>query len=343
MSLAAVPVLLAGPGAAAVRVRELYLMGTRARVEVTARDGAVAARAAEAAVRALERAERELSTWREDTALARLNGAPAGVRVPLPERVAAELDRALELARRTGGAFDPVVGALTAAWGLRGRGRVPSARELAVARARSGWRRIRIGRSWALREASGVVVDEGGWGKGAALDRVVEAAAAAGARRGTIDLGGQVAAWGGELTVAVADPVRRERPVVQLRLPEGSVATSGNGERAVRAADRRIGHLLDPRTGRPAADFGSVTVWARSALEADALATALFVMGPEAGRRWAEREPGVEALYLVRREGGLTVWTTSGLVDRLELLAADVELGRGASGPGTEMRRPGGR
>ena len=90
----------------------------------------------------------------------------------------------------------------------------------------------------------------------------------------------------------LADPRDRQRAVARIEIPSGSVATSGNSERGVVVDGRRIGHLLDPRTGRPAPDFGSLTVWAPTALEADCLATGLYVLGPEAALAWAERHPG---------------------------------------------------
>jgi thiamine biosynthesis lipoprotein len=103
-----------------------------------------------------------------------------------------------------------------------------------------------------------------------------------------LDLGGQVLAVGSDANerpwrVPVADPRDRQKTVAELGLTSLSASTSGNSERSRTVEGRRIGHILDPRTGEPAADFGSATVVAPSALVADILSTAFFVLGPEKG------------------------------------------------------------
>jgi thiamine biosynthesis lipoprotein len=159
-------------------------------------------------------------------------------------------------------------------------------------------------------------IDEGAWGKGYALDRAVEALRRAGARRALLDLGGQVFAVG-RATVDVADPRDRLRAVASLAVADESVSTSGNSERGFMVGDRRIGHLLDPRTGRPAPDFGSATVLAPSGLVADILSTAFFVLGPEAGLELSEelRRQGFEnrALFLVDAGDRLVPQASPGL------------------------------
>ncbi|MGD8377957.1 MAG: FAD:protein FMN transferase, partial [Acidobacteriota bacterium] len=106
--------------------------------------------------------------------------------------------------------------------------------------------------------------------------------------------------------IAVADPEDRARTVLVLGLRDLSAATSSQSERGLLVDGRRVGHILDPRTGIPVPRAGSVTVVARSAAEADALATALFVMGPDRGLAWASgRGVGVGFLEpAADREGG---------------------------------------
>lgn len=287
--------------------RRVAVMGTWAVVEVSARDAAAAAAGAEAAVHALEAAEARLSTWRDDTPLAALNRAPAGRRVAVGPELAGELARTLRWWRRTGGAFNPAVGPLVRAWDLRGIGRTPDAWELAGATAACNAAWLELRGDGAVRSDARLIVEEGGWGKGAALDVAVAAAMAAGAKRVCVNLGGQVAG-NGPLEVEVADPDGRSRTAFLVWAPAGSLATSGNGGRRWAA-----GHILDPRTGRVARDFGSVTVWAPGALAADALATALYVMGRNEGLRWALREPGVEAVFVIRDGDGARVRSTPGL------------------------------
>ncbi|MCM3874897.1 MAG: FAD:protein FMN transferase, partial [Thermoanaerobaculia bacterium] len=154
-------------------VRHLAAMGTALSLTVSApsRDAALAA--SEAAVRTVEAAERLLSTWRDDTPLARLNAAVPGVPAPVPPELFALLKRVFEWEKATGGAFDPAVGPLVTAWGLRTGGRIPDATALAQAREASRPDLFTFEESSlrVTRWAGTAVIDEGAWGKGWALDR----------------------------------------------------------------------------------------------------------------------------------------------------------------------------
>ncbi len=147
----------------------------------------------------------------------------------------------------------------------------------------------------AVRRYAATRLEEGAWGKGAGLDAALAALRATPrVTAAWLDLGGQAAVLGdADWTATVADPADRQRAVVAIDLAGGSLSTSGNGERGLVVEGRRIGHLLDPRTGRPAADFGSLTVWAPSGLRADCLSTGLYVMGPDAALAWAAAHPEV--------------------------------------------------
>jgi thiamine biosynthesis lipoprotein len=331
--------------------RRLGAMGTSLRVSVEAPDRATALAASEAAVRAIEGCEQRLSTWRDDSELAQLNRAPVGVPFELSTELTDELAGARHWWRETGGAFDPAVGALVEAWGLRNGGRTPTADELERGRVPAGFGALVLERpslegaaleATATRRDARLVVEEGGFGKGAGLDAAHRALRDAGAVRGVVDLGGQLIVFGDPGQEAfhfgVADPDERDRMVLQLSIDAGSIATSGNSERAIVVDGEdptRIGHLLDPRTARPCDDFGSLTVWVRtgsartgsartgsartgsartgsartgsvrtgtdrSGLAADCLSTGLYVMGPEKALAWAEEHDGVEVLALVR-------------------------------------------
>jgi thiamine biosynthesis lipoprotein len=309
--------------------RRVMLMGTSLEIEVEAHDRAAALAASEAAVAALEAAEDRLSTWRPDSELARLNRAPVGERVLLSPRLAAELAATRRWWRETGGAFDPAVGPLVKAWGLRDGGRLPSPAERAAAVAASGMDGLRLEDGVAIRERAGLILEEGAWGKGAGLgDALAALAADPAVTRATLDLGGQVALFSrtrtgvAPWTVPVADPRRRDRVVAELTVDGGSVSTSGNSEHGITAGGRTLGHLLDPRRGEPAPDFGSLTVWTADPLTADCLSTGLYVIGPEAAMDWAADHPGVEVLVLRPREA----LATPGLSGRLKALDPEIRV-----------------
>ena len=317
------------PAAELVEIeRRVAVMGTNLEVRLAAGERMAGLRASERALRALEETERRLSTWLADSELARLNAAALGVPHALSEALAADLGAAAAWSRATGGAFDPTVGSLVAAWDLRGPGRVPSPAELRGALAACGLDGLRLDGGDATRLREGLALEEGGFGKGIGLDAALATLANCDVRNVLLDLGGQIAlaAWSEPVPLAVADPRERGRPCLELSLRSGSVATSGNGERGLDAGGRPIGHLLDPRTGRPAPDFGSLTVVARDAIAADCLSTGLFVLGPEAALAFALERDGIEVLVLEPAGGGLRARATPGLRARLRPLIEAVTL-----------------
>jgi len=327
--------------------RSVLAMGTMLRIEVAAPERATALAASERAVAAIEAAEVRLSTWRNDSELAALNQAPAGTAVRLTPRLADDLSQARDCFAMTAGAFDPTLGALVDAWGLRHEGRWPSATMLQRARRDTGMAYLELDGRMAMRKRAGLRLEEGGFGKGAGLkDALAALAHDPQVSWALLDFGGQVAMLGTTppgvpWTVEVADPRDRGHAVLTLRLGDptpglgagkaaaparASFATSGNSERAVVRAGRRIPHLLDPRSGRPATDFGSLTVWASDPLLADCLSTGLYVMGPDAALAWAAAHPGIEALALITEDGSLRARATPGLGSRIRLLADGIEL-----------------
>ena len=299
--------------------RRIAAMGTLLSVSVTAGSRAGALAASEAAAREIARVENLLSTWKAGGPLDRLNHARPGEPVALGPEVSRLLSEMFAWCGRTDGAFDPTVLPLVLAYDLRGSGRLPDAALLARAREATGRGCFALdpGGGSAVRLCADAGIDEGAWGKGYALDKAAEALKAAGTRDAQLDLGGQVFVRGPARAVAVADPRDRRRIAATLAVAEASVSTSGNSERGREVDGIRIGHLLDPRTGRPAADFGSATAVAPSGLVADVLSTAFFVLGPEKGLALSEqlRREGFEnrALFLVVRGGQLAVLASPGL------------------------------
>ncbi|HVS18799.1 MAG TPA: FAD:protein FMN transferase [Planctomycetota bacterium] len=311
----------AGAQAGARLERRLGAMGTWLTVEVVADDRAAALAASEAALRAVQACEARLSTWRDDSELARLNATPVGEPFTLSSALERELGIAREVHALTDGAFDPSVGTLVEVWGLRSGGRAASASEIEAALVPGGLSALQLEPGRALRTHAALRLEEGGFGKGAGLDDARAALVAAGARSARVDLGGQVLALGEDFEWDVAHPLERDVPALRLSLPAGSLATSGNSERAVVVDGRRLGHLLDPRNGRPAPDFGSVTVWAADATRADALATGLFVLGPEAALELASAHDAFDALVLeALPDGGVRARATGRIARGLRAL-----------------------
>ena len=285
-------------------------MGTTLQVGAEAGSRYEAIQAIETAFQAVRAADSLLSTWRDDSEIARVNQAPPGRAVSLSADLSAALLEAARWCRTTGGAFDPAVGALVDAWQLRGSGRVPSPAELAQSRAAAGIDRFVFsngGRSVTRTHAS-AWIDTGAFAKGVALREAATALRRAGISRARLNFGGQVLvlgsdSLGADWLIPVAHPSHRDRPVRWLHLDDASVSTSSQSERFVTAGARSIGHILDPRTGEPVPAWGSVSVIAKDAVVADVVSTALLVLGPDEGFDWAQRQQEIGVLFLVEREG----------------------------------------
>jgi FAD:protein FMN transferase len=285
-------------------------MGTTLDVAVAAPSRADAILAIEDAFSAVHRLDGLLSTWRDDSEVARVNHASPGQPVPLSPDLFPLLQEAALWSRRTAGAFDPAVGSLVDVWDLRGRGRVPSQTALLRARAAAGMDRFVFDPEarTVSRSDSAAWIDTGGFGKGAALREARHALVRRGVRSAILNFGGQVLVMGrdrtgGDWMVPVAHPSRRAEPLLWLHCRDRSASTSSQSERFVTVGRRRLGHVLDPRSGEPVPAWGSVTVVAEDPTVADVVSTALLVLGPEAGLRWARSRRDMGVLFLIERDG----------------------------------------
>lgn len=231
----------------------------------------------------------EMSHWQPDSRLSMFNRAGAGQWIGLPPDFATVVAAALEMARLTGGAFDPTIGRLI---DLRGFGpsgpRLADPEAIAAARAAAGWTRLAYdSAARRLRQPGGLSLDLSGIAKGHAVDAVAGLLAAAGIRHCLVEIGGELAGRGlrpdGEpWWVDLEDPPGATLPPLRIALHEIAVATSGDY--------RRGAHTIDPRTGASAeTGIVSASVLHRSAMLADAWATALTVLGPSEGLAAAAR------------------------------------------------------
>jgi len=283
-------------------------LGTSYEVVVLAPPGeAAAARLALAAARAECRAlEAVLSEWREDSELSRLNqraGQEAVEASPLLLRL---LQGALHVAEVTQGSFDPTWAPLGPLWEeAERRGRVPTAEELARVRPHLGFHRVRLeGRRVAF-TSPGTRLGVASFAKGWIIDALHQGLARRGFPDAIVNIGGDLRTSGPDAegrprVLQLLDPYRPRQVVAELTVADAAVATSGSYFRRRLIGGVAHGHLLDPATGWPPAFDGSVTVVTRDAAMADAMATALYVMGPAAGLAFAQRVPGLQALFATR-------------------------------------------
>jgi thiamine biosynthesis lipoprotein len=263
----------------------------------------------------LDRVDRLMSTYRADSELSRFNRHRANEPFPAAPETLDVFRVAREVSELSGGAFDVTVGALVTAWGFGATDRNPAPppeAEIARLRALVGFEWIEIDEDAGTltRTPPGAVCDLSAIAKGYAVDRVAAALRELGYGDFLVEIGGEVRAQGRRpdgafWRVAIETPDSEPRGVFEVGGLRGiALATSGDYRNYYEVGGRRISHTIDPRTGRPVEHaLASVSVLHSDAVYADALATALNVLGPEAGYALAERE-GLAAYFIVRQEDG---------------------------------------
>jgi thiamine biosynthesis lipoprotein len=255
------------------------------------------------AFREIERLESVLSRHREGTPLARLNRD--GVLAGAPAELRHVLARSLEYGELSNGAFDVTVAPLLALHAARFQeaGTAPAEAEVREALGRVDYRAVRIHGDDVQLELPGASLTLDGIAKGYVVDRAVQTLVEAGAGNVVVDAGGDMAAGGvpgseDPWRVGVQDP-RSAAVLGVLELRGECVASSGDYMQAY-TRDLRNHHLVDPRTGRSPDHTSGVTVVAPTAMDADALSTAAFVLGPVEGLALLERLDGVEGLIVTK-------------------------------------------
>ena len=304
---------------------EAPAMGTRATLTVvgtpieriTGKSGSAAGRA----LAEIAEIERLMSIYRAESDIGRLNRGGGSGEVAVDPRTFEVLGRAAEFARLTGGAFNVCVLPAEEAWGFKtGRGRKvpgPGSPALPVRGGSDVAMKTEAGRRLVRFPRRGTRVDLGGIAAGYAVDRAVEILRAGGVRGALVDIGGDVyclglGARGEPWRVGIRHP-RGQGVLTVLSLSDRAVATSGDYEDYFIQDGKRYSHIFDPRTGRPAErGVVSATVIADSCINADALGTALVVMGAKEALRLVERMPRTECILVSEENGELRVRSSAG-------------------------------
>jgi thiamine biosynthesis lipoprotein len=255
---------------------------------------------------AVDEVDAQMSTWKPDSDLMRLNAAPLDAWVALPDRLIEVLRLGCDIGHASGGAFDIGMGDVVTAWGFGADTAAPDRIRAAMTAQRIPARdalKIRQGR---VRKTAPLAIDLNGIAKGYGVDRLAETLLACGIHAGLVGIDGEMRARGLQpdgqpWTVAVEAPdPQRRAPHSILALEDAAVATSGDYRHWVVVQGRRLSHTMDPSRRAPIlVSPASVTVVAQTCAAADAWATALMVLGVKAGASLA-RQRGLDALFLLR-------------------------------------------
>jgi thiamine biosynthesis lipoprotein len=252
----------------------------------------------------------QMSAWKPDSDLMRINRAPVGDWIEAPARLIEVLRLGLAIGKASGGAFDVGLGDAVMAWGFGPEAAAGDRIRIAMAAKRCpAWEALDV-EDGRLRKREPVTLDLNGIAKGYGVDRLAETLAGFGITSFLAGVDGEMRTAGlrpdgKPWTIAIEQPDHARRAVHSvLALHDASVATSGDYRHWVDVRGRRLSHTMDPGRGAPLpAPPASVTVVAPTCAQADAWATALMVAGPEAGVALAERH-ALDDLFLLRDDAG---------------------------------------
>ncbi len=294
--------------------RTLKLMGSKFDITVVADGETKAAGYIDLAVNEIHRIEKLISSWDPESETSEIN-LNAGVQ---PVKVSPELfdliNRALEISKITDGAFDISYASMDNIWTFDGSmTQMPSKEQIKNSVEKVGFQHILMDndRKTVFLAKKGMKIGFGGIGKGYAADKAKALLIDQGATAGIINASGDMNTWGKqpsgkEWQVAITNPLNKNKVFAVLPIKEGAVVTSGNYEKYVSFNGIRYSHIIDPRSGYPSTGIISATVFAPSAELADALATAIFVMGTEVGIDRINQLPQIECVIIDDKGGIVT-------------------------------------
>jgi len=258
----------------------------------------------EEAIAEITRVEKLISSWDKDSETFQIN-KNAGIK---PVKVSQELYRLIErckgLSNLTDGAFDISYSSMDKIWKFDGSmTEIPSAERIKKSVEKVGYEKIILNKedqTVFLRD-KGMKISFGAIGKGYAADKAKAFLVSKQVPAGIIDASGDLSTWGTDASgekwiIGIVNPLAKDKIVSWLPIVESSVATSGNYEKYVTFNGKRYSHIIDPRTGYPSTGIRQVTIFAKDAETCDALATAVFIMGKEAGLFLINQLPGIEAV-----------------------------------------------
>jgi thiamine biosynthesis lipoprotein len=301
------------------------VMGTFARVVVIAKDSDAAGECIEIAFTRINKVDDLMSDYKSDSEISSVNRDGFKKAVQLSQSTYEVLQRSIEFSKRTDGAFDVTVGPLVELFRKAKRKQVlPNQDEIADAKSKVGFEKLKLDDQNRTVQftVEGMQLDVGGIAKGYAVDKAVETMQTHGAIGGMVDLGGDIRCFGAPFkgrdhwVIGLQNPnmvkdSAGSEVLLKLKIANGAIATSGDYQQFIIIEGKRRSHIIDRKTGTSTEGLSSVTIIADNATKADALATAVSVMGYEKGLELIENIPGTEAI-LITSEPEFKLIKTSG-------------------------------
>jgi len=294
------------------------LMGTVVTISALAGNGHDLEEAVQAAFSEMSRVEKLMSPHQVGSDLQHLAAPTSSVTVS--SETAAVLQQALAISATSSGAFDPTLGGLKDLWDIEGEHpRVPTQTEIAQVLSHAGWQKISVQGQSVHKDDLLTQIDLGGIAKGYAIDRAIAVLQEHGVTLASVNAGGDIRLLGQRpdrpWRIGIQHPRQPQALIATLEMQSGAVVTSGDYERFFEEDGKRYHHLFDPRSGYPGRLCQSVTITAPDATTADALATAVFILGPQAGQDLLKQFPQAAAIIIAA--DGTALVTSDDLERRL--------------------------
>jgi FAD:protein FMN transferase len=283
------------------------IMGTRIVVELWADDAFAGNRAIDAVVAEMERIDRDMSTYKPDSEVSRVNAQAANGAVKISAELFELLNTALAYSQITGGAFDITYASVGFMYDFR-KHQKPSESQIKSALPAVNFRHVVLdpAQSTVRFTQAGVRIDLGGIGKGHAVDRGIAILKSLGVQHALVTAGGDSRILGDRFgkpwVIGIRHPDDKTKVIAKIPLDDTAISTSGDYERYFDEDGQRYHHILDPRTGHSASKVRSATVLADTATRTDGLSKTAFVLGPEEAMKLYNRLGDVDAI-LVTLEG----------------------------------------
>lgn len=309
------------------------VMGTFARVVAVAENSRTAKKSIEAAFAEIQKVDDLMSDYKDDSEISLVNRDAFKQPVKVSEYTFKVLEKSIEFSKLSDGAFDITVGPLVKLWRSAAESNCPPTdAELSEANSKVGYEKLILDSvdKTVRFKADGMRIDLGGIAKGYAIDKAIEAIQSAGAAGGMVDIGGDIRCFGTPMQgknywlVGLQDPnitnddsdilaqagIQTSEPLLILQLTDAAVTTSGNYRRFALIDGKKYSHIINRQTGISTEGLSSVTIISKNAVDADALATAVSVMGAEKGLALIETIPQTEAILIASQPKSILIKTT---------------------------------
>ncbi len=300
--------------------RAFYVMGTILEFKLYCEDREFCNKAISDAYSEVKRLDDMLSNYKEDSELSEVNSVAGTGKIHVSPEFIELIERSLFFSNLTNGAFDITLGKLIELWRQGQQSKVLPDSETVKKTISDcvGFDKIKLHSKEELIEINSqcVSIDFGGIGKGYAIDRAVSMLKKKGVESGIINFGGEIFAIGAPpggsgWRVGIHNPLNSDEPLSFIEVKDMAVSTSGNYERFFVILGKNYSHIIDPRTGMPVETVPSVTVLSKSATDADALSTAISVMGKDKSADVLKKYENAGLLIVTKQKNGIFIYKDS--------------------------------